>query len=153
MDIYRQADMKETLPKIQSTCFWGNEYQDRWTSQGWWLLVQSTSFGRQSQQSSPGENFPESQGPYLTKILGALNQSAVGNGGVGRGPSKGERKRKPQANLVSFVIFQEWVWINEKSSWKFPFLFSLLFFGCVAYGILVPQQEIEPTSPALEMES
>ena len=31
------------------------------------------------------------------------------------------------------------------------FFFS--FFGCAAYGILVPQQVIEPTSPALEMES
>ena len=43
----------------------------------------------------------------MTKILGALNQSAVGNGGVGWGPSKGERKKKPQAYLVSFVIFQQ----------------------------------------------
>jgi hypothetical protein len=43
------------------------------------------------------ENFPESQGPHVTKILGALNQSAVGNGGVARGQvrEKERRNHKP----------------------------------------------------------
>ena len=118
--------MKRTLPKIQSTCLWGNEHPDRWTSWGWRLWVQSTSLGRQAQQSCQGK-FSWVPGPTCDKDIGGPEPVSSGKWRCGTGPSKGERKEKPQANLVSFVIFQQWVWVNEKSSWKFPF-FLLFFF-------------------------